>query len=221
MSNENYKRRSNLWTCIVYPDDSLPKDYMSIIINWHIPVLLSPIHDSDKNADDKEKKKHIHILLDFGSGQNKSFDQVRQFTDQLKGTIPEICHNKPALIRYFIHKDNPEKHQYKQEDLVSVSGFEFQFAFENFSSEVEMYKFIEDIVYDNMIYNYAHLIKYMSEKGYQYELMFVRHHTMHFQALLNGYWQLITNNQQYKIYKKGEVLKEYPDIHQGTGEILD
>ena len=103
-------KRSNLWCCVIYPQ-SLPNNYLSIIQSWHIPCVLSPLHDMDINADLTEKKKHYHLLLDFGSGQNKSFDQVKSFTDQLNGTIPIICHNRQAMVRYFIHLDNPEKKQ--------------------------------------------------------------------------------------------------------------
>ena len=64
--------RSNLWVCVVYPDDSLPENYRSIIDSWHLPVLLSPVHDADKNADESEKKKHMHIMTCSGRIQNQS-----------------------------------------------------------------------------------------------------------------------------------------------------
>lgn len=203
-----YTKRSNLWCCVIYPEDSLPDNYKQIIQKWHIPVLLSPVHDCDINADDTEKKKHIHVMLDFGSGQNKSFDQVRQMTDELKGSIPIICHNKFAMIRYFVHKDNPEKHQYRVEDLVSISGFEYDKAFDTYTNEIELYKYIENIVYTNMIYNYAILVKYMSDHNLIYELQFLRKHTYHFKALLDGYFQLITSGRQ-KIVDNDESVDKY------------
>lgn len=196
MSNNSKQRRSNLWICIVYPDDSLPENYENIIQGFHVPVLLSPVHDADLNADESEKKKHIHVMIDFGSGQNKSYDQVFELTSQLKGSIPIICQNRSAMIRYFVHKDNPEKHQYDINDLRSFSGFEYHQAFENYSNEIQIYKFIEDIIFDNMIYNYAVLCRYMQQKGYAYEYNFLRKHTLHFKALLDGQYQLITSGRQ-------------------------
>lgn len=192
-------KRSNLWCCVFYPGDSAPDNYLDIIRSWIIPCLISPIHDSDKNADDTEKKKHCHLMLDFGSGQNKSFDQVKKYTDQLNGTIPIICHSKNSMVRYFVHLDNPEKHQYKISDLISVGGFEYDKAFETYSSEIQMYKFIERIIYDEMIYNYALLTKYLMDNNLEYELQFVRKHTFHFNALLNGYFQLIQNGRQKRL----------------------
>lgn len=194
--NQNKQKRSNLWCCVVYPGDSLPEGYIDIIKGWHVPVLLSPVHDADKNADDTEKKKHIHLMIDFGSGQNKSFEQVHNLTSQLNGTVPIIVNNRSAMVRYFVHKDNPEKHQYDVNDLQVFSGFEFQAAFENYTNELQLYKFIEDTIFDNVIYNYAVLCRYMVAHGYQYEYNFLRKHTLHFKALLDGQYQLIQQGRQ-------------------------
>lgn len=199
------QRRSNLWICVVYPGDSLPKNYEEIIQSWHVPTLLSPVHDADKNADESEKKKHIHIMLDFGSGQNKSYDQVFEHTKQLNGTKPIICQNRSAMIRYFIHRDNPEKYQYNIQDLNSYSGFEYHAAFENYTNEIQIYKFIENLIFDNIIYNYAILCTYMNQKGYQYELNFLRKHTLHFKALLDGQYQLITSGKQIITDTKSDI----------------
>lgn len=204
MSTDNQKR-SNLWITIVYPGDSLPDNYEQIIQNWHIPVLCSPVHDADLNADESEKKKHIHVMIDFGSGQNKSFEQVKAYTSQLKGTIPVICHSRSAMIRYFVHADNPEKHQYDKMDLKGYSGFEYLQAFENYTSEVQLYSFIENLIYDNIIYNYAVLVKYMNQNNLQYELQFLRKHSIHFNSILNGQWQLLKSGKQIYTDKESDI----------------
>lgn len=189
------EKRSNTWTFVVYPDDSLPENYLSIILSWHIAALLSPVHDSDLNGDESEKKKHIHIMLYFGTGQNKSFNQVSEFTSQLNGTIPLIVHNTNALIRYFIHLDNPEKHQYSMNDLISVSGFQYHEAFENYTSEQQLYQAIEEIINKEIIYNYAELIMYLNAHNMLYESMFVRKHTFFFNSYLNGIYQKFIYNK--------------------------
>ena len=111
-------KRSNLWCFVGYPNDSLPKNYLSILQNEHIACLVSPIHDKDKNADNTEKKKHIHFMVYYGNGANKSQDQVSELSKKLNGTIPIIVNSRNAMIRYFIHADNPEKKQYSRNDLI-------------------------------------------------------------------------------------------------------
>lgn len=189
------KKRSNLWICVIYPD-SLPDDFMSIIQGWHIPCALSPLHNKDLNGDMTEKKKHYHLMLDFGSGQNKSFDQVKSFTDQLNGTIPIICHNRAAMLRYFIHLDNPEKRQYDKKDIQLFSGFEYLQAFESYTNDSLIYDTIENIIYTNMIYNYAYLVQYLRKHNYNNELDFLRRHSNHINYILNGYFQLIQKNSE-------------------------
>lgn len=179
--------RSNLWCCVIYPGDSAPDNYMSIIDGWHIPVLLSPIHDKDLNADDTEKKIHQHLLIYFSS--LKSYNQVIKYTDQLNGTIPIIVHDCNAMIRYFIHKDNPEKYPYDINDLIPFSGFDYQKAFTNYTSEELIYETIEKHIYENKIYNFAGLVQYLKENHLKYELSFLRKHTVYFNALLNGQYQ--------------------------------
>lgn len=189
-------QRSNVWCFVIYPDDSAPSNYLEIIRSWHIPALVSPIHDSDINADDTEKKKHIHVLLYFGVGANKSFDQVKVYSDQLFGTIPIRVNSVNAMIRYFIHKDNPEKHQYRQEDLIVCSGFEIGNAFDNFSDQELMYEQIEKIIVDNGIFNMFNLVVFLKGYNMKDELRFLRTHTYYIKALLDGRYQLLNSQKK-------------------------
>lgn len=183
--------RSNVWTFVCYPGDSLPENYIQIIDNWHVPTLLSPVHNKDKNGDESEKKKHIHVMLYFGSGANKSFNQVKKLSDQLGATRPEIVRSTNSLIRYFIHRDNPEKAQYRVEDLRAYGGFEYLTAFENYTNDEQCYKFIEDIINSEVIYNLHTLVVELRRRNCNYEAMFVRKHTIYFRSYLDGVYQKI------------------------------
>lgn len=201
MKSTNYEKRSNLWICVVYPE-SLPENYDVVISNWHIPVALSPMHDKDKNGDDTEKKKHYHLMIDFGAGSNKAQKQVREFTDQLNGTIPIICHNKKAYLRYFIHMDNPEKMQYSREDIRLFGGFELKDAFDSYSTDSMLYQFLETLIYDNMIFNYAVLVKHLRDNNYTEALEFIRRHSNHIKFILDGYWQLLSSNRENLLHNQ-------------------
>lgn len=187
-------QRSNLWSFIGYPDDSLPNNYLSIIQNWHIPCLISPIHNKDKNANNDEKKKHIHFMLYFGNGANKSIEQVKEYTKQLNATIPIIVNSREAMIRYFIHLDNPEKQQYNKYDLICLSGFEIGSAFESYSKDSLIYEKIEKLIKENFIYNFSVLVDYLKYYNMKIELDFLRRHTIYFKELLNGNFQIHKNN---------------------------
>ena len=196
-------KRSNLWAFVGYPDDSLPKNYLSIIQSWHVPCLISPIHDKDKNADNTEKKKHIHFMLYFGSGANKSYDQVKALSDQLKGTIPIIVNNADAMTRYFIHIDNPEKQQgytddnghfvkWSKKDLTCISGFEIKNAFDSFSNDTLIYESIETLIKEEKIYNFYILIVLLQKRNMTIELDFLRRHSFYFKEIINARFQLLS-----------------------------
>lgn len=150
-------RRGRCWAFVVYPNDSLPKNYLSIIESWHIPTLISPLHDKDLNADETEKKVHRHILLNFDG--NKSYNQMVEYSSQLKGTKPIYIDNNNGMIRYFIHLDNPEKVQYSINDLTAISGFQYNQAFNNIGNDLKMLNQFESIVNDYNICNFYVLIQ--------------------------------------------------------------
>ena len=126
--------RARQWSFIGYPDDSLPDNYSEILSDeMHLCWAESPVHDADLNGDGSEKKKHIHFALVFDG--MKSYDQVKEITDRLHCPIPQRCRNLKGLIRYFIHLDNPEKHQYSPDDIKCHGGFEIEDIFKKSNAE--------------------------------------------------------------------------------------
>lgn len=206
--SESKEVRSNLWTFCIYPNDSLPENYLNIIQNWHIPTLLSPIHDADISGNGMEKKKHIHVMIYFGRGANKSFCQVSKYVKKLNGCQPESVGNGPGLIRYFIHRDNPEKAQRSKGmnrdwniyDIISFSGFEYLEAFDNANSDDIIYESIESFITNNDIHNYFILVNLMKKANMKTEVSFIRRHSIHFVKYLDGSFQ----NHVYNLKVSGK-----------------
>lgn len=112
--------RTRNWTFIVYPE-SAPDNWRSLLDALHVEWVESPLHDKDVNeADEEQKKSHWHILLMFDG--MKSYEQVREVTLSLKGTIPIPCASAKGLVRYMAHLDNPEKYQYSKELIIGHGG---------------------------------------------------------------------------------------------------
>lgn len=188
--SESQELRSNLWSFCIYPE-SYPENYLNIIDNWHIPTLLSPLHNADMNGNGMEKKPHIHVMMHFGAKANKSYDQVMKFVNQLNGCPCEVVHNSVGMIRYFIHRDNPEKHQYNLEDIKSFCNFQYLEAFETSTDDDKIYSYIEDFIEDYQIYNYYQLVINMKDMNLQNELRFLRRHSMHIRSLLTDKYQIL------------------------------
>ena len=81
----------------------------------HYYVIL---HDSDADENGELKKEHYHILMAFSSPQqiNTVFNKFAEFTEIKQNSI-ELIRNGNGYKRYLCHVDNPEKHQYPS-DLV-------------------------------------------------------------------------------------------------------
>lgn len=150
--------RTRDWTFIVYPD-SVPADWIKLLNNEHFLWAFSPLHDADINGDGSEKKPHWHVMIVFEGV--KSYEQVLQISEVVNGTIPFRIHSKKALLRYFIHLDNPDKHQYNIDDIECFNGFDINEFMKQTSSErdtciKEMIQFVND----NCITEFHQLVEY-------------------------------------------------------------
>lgn len=157
--------RSRNWSFIGYPNESLPENYREILCDeLHLTWAESPIHDKDLNPDGEIKKPHIHFIVCFEG--NKSFDQIKEISDRLGCPVPQKVSSVNGLIRYFIHKDNPEKFQYNKDDIKCYGGFDIDSYFAPTASQYqEMIKDILNFCIDNEIYEFNNLINFVLQMG--------------------------------------------------------
>lgn len=87
-------------------------------------------HSPDKEDDENDKHFHTHLLI-----RSAGTRRIKEIAEQLE--IPpnfvQVCRHRRSLMRYFIHLDNPDKIQYKLEDVHTnkVSAFELAFQDDN------------------------------------------------------------------------------------------
>lgn len=111
----------------MYPD-SAPANWKEILTNYHINIVISPLHDKDINPTTGEPKKpHWHVILIFDN--NKTLRQVQEIADSVNATIPIKCESVNGAIRYLTHIDNPEKAQYLKDDIINIGSFDIDNAF--------------------------------------------------------------------------------------------
>ena len=211
-------RRSSKWAFIVYPD-SAPKDWQETLKSFKIPTAISPLHDKDLNPTGDEKKPHWHVFLEFDS--LKSYDQVKEDTDIFNGTIPQPIKSPIGMIRYFIHKDNPEKHQYKWSDIVVYNGFDLSKYDQYTQKEIDY--IIADItrfIDKNQIYEYADLIALTRESDFEhFEEWYhiIRTNTIFFNKYITSRRCV---NQHEVIKKANQQFKKYCEKYQELEEKL-
>lgn len=192
--------RTRNWAFIAYPD-SAPENWKEILKAYHIKTAISPLHDKDLNPTGDEKKPHWHVYLEFDSV--KSYEQVYEITQQLNATIPQAVQSPVGMIRYFIHKDNPEKHQYDFRDIEIYNGFDIS-KFDTYT-EAELDSIFAEITLfiDTVpIHEYSDLYAYVRDpKNGHYEDWYriVRKNTIFFTSYISS------RRNQYKEWKKSQM----------------
>lgn len=150
---------------------------------FNLKWARSPLHDSDLNADDTQKKPHWHIVVIFDG--KKSYEQILSITQTIKATNPQLVHNLQGLMRYFIHLDNPEKAQYDIKDIFAVGiNVELEILGQgNFNKKLKSE--ILNIIKSNDLTEYCELLDFLQD-NYEEHFEFATNHTILFNAYLKS-----------------------------------
>lgn len=115
----NVKKRN--WAFIVYTE-SVCKDWINILQLRGVACAISPLHNKDINPTGEVKKEHYHVILSFGNPT--TFKNVSEISDSVGGVMPIPLDSVTGYYRYLTHKDNPEKAQYNEEEIILLNGFD-------------------------------------------------------------------------------------------------
>lgn len=209
MKNTKNQRTRN-WTMVVYPESVVP-DWKERLQKLYVPLLISPLHDKDKNPDDTPKKPHYHVLLMFEGV--KSYNQILEITKDIKATVPQICHSAKGLARYMAHMDNPNKAQYNIADIESLNGADLSELLKPSSQDrYSMIKEMIEFINDNQIMEFEDILVYsMNEKFDTW-----------FPLLCDNSAYIIgqaINSRRNRYKEKGETLVGNQIINHTTGEV--
>lgn len=138
----------------MYPESAV-SDWEQRLRELHVPAVISPLHDKDLDEGGKGKKAHRHVLLKYDGLQR--YEHVRQISqDLLHGTIPQKVESERSIVRYFIHADQPEKHQYDHSDILTLNSANVDKWFDDSGNSDVFYALLE-FVRDNGITEIADL----------------------------------------------------------------
>ena len=150
-------RRYRNFATVVYPE-SAPDNWKSVLSDFHVPAFISPLHNVDLNPTGEKKKDHYHVIIYFDGA--KSVDQAQEIFNAIGGVGCEVVQTLRGYARYLCHMDNPEKAQYKIEDVIALCGADYNgiigLAIDKYKAIGEMIDFCED----NNIFSYSDLLIY-------------------------------------------------------------
>lgn len=157
--------RTRNWTFELYLESML-KDSFQILSDFHVPAIVSPLHDKDiKDLQTGElKKAHYHIMLCF-SGP-KSYDNVISLVSVLGVSYVERVHEATALVRYFAHLDetDPRKYHYPVSEFRAFGGVDLYSYLQ--PTKAQVHKFIADMqeyVKQYRVFEFCDLMDYAKD----------------------------------------------------------
>lgn len=153
-------RRARNFATVVYPE-SAPENWLEILGEQKIASFVSPLHNLDVNPTGEVKKEHHHVILMFEG--KKSEEQIKEIFDQIGGVGLEVVQSIRGYARYLCHLDNPEKTQYREEDVICFGGADYPGTI---GLAIDKYKCIKEMVeycVANNIVSYSDLLEYSME----------------------------------------------------------
>lgn len=132
-------KRARAWTAIVYPE-SAPDGWLETLRDQLIECLVSPLHDSDILPTGEAKKPHYHVVLSFKNPA--TFEKACETFSAIGAVVPpeNECRVKDfrQMARYLCHLDQPDKHRYNMDDVVSIGAIDFKRLIMSAADEDEM-----------------------------------------------------------------------------------
>lgn len=151
------KGRSRNFVTVVYPE-SAPENWRETLGGECVPAFISPLHDSDVNADGAPKKAHWHVMLMFDTVKTQA--QAGEICASIGGVGCQRVSSIRSMARYLCHLDNPDKHQYAPEHVVQLGGADY---IGTIGLASDKYKAIREIIAhcrETGIICYADLLEY-------------------------------------------------------------
>jgi hypothetical protein len=159
------QNRTRNFATVVYPE-SAPLEWMNTLEEHCVPAFISPLHNKDVDSENNPKKEHYHVMILFEGCKTK--EQAKEIFDSIGGVGVEQVKNTRAYCRYLCHLDNKDKVQYDINDVISLSGADYNtmitLAKDKYTAIGEM---IEFCIANNMI-SYAMLLLYAKKNRFDW-----------------------------------------------------
>jgi len=179
------KTKSRAWAFIAYPE-SVPKNWLDILQQTGLEFAISPLHNSDKDPTEEDKKPHWHVVIVWRSGTTTG-SSARRVSKSVNAVLPIPLNQVRGYYRYLTHKDNPEKYQYDECDIKLLNGFNIANYNELSSSEVELIlDGLQKLIREQGIVEYSDLMELLEDSNMLTEMRIARKHTIFFSGYLRS-----------------------------------
>lgn len=156
MIKSDLKKRN--WTFVLY-NDSCSKDWEEYLISTGVPFSYA-YHDKDITEIGEDKKPHYHVIMCFdGPTTYNTMYEIGERVGAANKVVQPVGSVR-GMVRYFCHKDNPDKYQYNEDIIQCRNGFDPKDYFNlTVSQQKALKRMVINFIRDNDIQQYADLVE--------------------------------------------------------------
>jgi uncharacterized protein YecE (DUF72 family) len=178
-----------------------------------LEYAISPLHDSDKDPTEEDKKAHWHVIVSKQSGSTTE-NVIKGITDSVNAPKAIALQSVKGYYRYLTHKDNPDKYQYNESEIQTINGFNILNYSEMSRHELDIVIMrIQDIIQENGWFEYCDLLDNLKEWGMIAEWSVARSQTVLFNSYMRS--RRHKDNERFVKTKFGTV-----EVDPSTGEVV-
>ncbi len=170
MIKSDLKKRN--WTFVLY-DDSCPGDWEDFLTSTGVPFCFA-YHDKDFTEVGEKKKEHTHVMLCYDGPTTYNTALEYAVRCGAANDVIQPVGSVRGMVRYFCHKDNPDKHQYQEDIIQCRNGFDPKDYFNLTVSQQKTFKKLATkFIQDNDIIEYSDLVDVLleSDDGDMYDIV--------------------------------------------------
>lgn len=143
------KVRSKAYSLLLYPDNDNHMITLGVIKQCYKYAYI--LHNKDREKDLTEKKDHVHCVVIFNT--QKYLDN---FCEEIgiDSRFVQKVQNLKSSIRYLIHKDDIDKYQYNEGEIVTNMNWIniTKYLYDELSVEEKAEKIIDIMVESDSLY---------------------------------------------------------------------
>ena len=130
------------WELVLYPDSdsydvsSVLAELVCVFDQW-----AYILHDSDVDADGNPKKPHYHF---YGKCADKLTSSGLAYRVHVPESACRVVSRWKGALRYLVHADNPEKHQYNVSDISANFALAGIFTLSDDMQAARIFDYISD-----------------------------------------------------------------------------
>ena len=180
-------RRARAWTAMVYPD-SAPENWQEILREQLIECLVSPLHDKDVLPTGEKKKPHWHVVLSFKNPA--TFDKACEVFAAINAVVPPEKESRVKdfrqMARYLCHMDQPDKHRYEMQDVISIGSIDYASLCMSAADEDDMLDQIFEAMDTYMLDSYPKVVRWTRGHNPEWKPLVYRKYTKQISEYAKG-----------------------------------